>query len=475
MYEALGLCPGSVPVVGAACTVVSGAAGKVAGAGVGAVFSVASNWVASGAVWLLGQVGQVLSATTSVDLGAPVVRRPRSGDGHAGCRRGAPHDVLCRHPGRLPPKRVDAAAHLPREPAAVPRVHRGGRQPRAPGARHHRCALCASAVGCGRRHHQSLLRTDRVLCRHRLQPGGAHLRRVRGCAGGGVGRPRVVARARRARRRRHRRRPLPAVGHGRSGVAGGVALVPAPGRHLGGVGVVEAGGGGGAVSGRRRAGRWPRVSRGAAVEGLRPSSPASPCSSSPPCRPLRCCASFRPWRPVPWRTSSRPGIASRARRAPRFAPGATSPSIWRAGRVDPPLAPPTTPTEPPWGLSVAASRPFPWWRGPRWAPRSPSPSAPVVPGPVWPLAPRRPAPELPLGPEPKPGPDLEPQSGLAAAADRRVRTTAGGRPSTPLCRVDLARGNEPAPFSPGAIGGRAGAEPDGGPGPAPSGDDDVRE
>jgi len=71
MAMALGVCPGSVPVVGAACTAVSGAAGKVAGAGVDAVFDAASTWVSSGAVWLLGEVGHVLSATTSVDLGAP--------------------------------------------------------------------------------------------------------------------------------------------------------------------------------------------------------------------------------------------------------------------------------------------------------------------------------------------------------------------------------------------------------------------
>jgi hypothetical protein len=74
VLEALALCPGSLPVVGPACNTVAGAAGNVAGAGVsagvGAVFSEAARWVASGAVWLIAQVGRAMSGTTSVDLGA---------------------------------------------------------------------------------------------------------------------------------------------------------------------------------------------------------------------------------------------------------------------------------------------------------------------------------------------------------------------------------------------------------------------
>jgi hypothetical protein len=66
---ALAACPGSVPVLGAACSAVSGAAGSVAGAGVDAVFAAAGTWVSSGAVWLIGEVGQALSSTTTVDLG----------------------------------------------------------------------------------------------------------------------------------------------------------------------------------------------------------------------------------------------------------------------------------------------------------------------------------------------------------------------------------------------------------------------
>jgi hypothetical protein len=57
-------------VVGTVCNSVSGAASSVAGAGVSAVFSDAARWVASGAVWLIAQVGRAMSATTSIDLGA---------------------------------------------------------------------------------------------------------------------------------------------------------------------------------------------------------------------------------------------------------------------------------------------------------------------------------------------------------------------------------------------------------------------
>jgi hypothetical protein len=51
-------------------TIVSGVGGAVAGAGFSAVLSGISQWVATGAEWLLGQVGAVLFSTTKVDLGA---------------------------------------------------------------------------------------------------------------------------------------------------------------------------------------------------------------------------------------------------------------------------------------------------------------------------------------------------------------------------------------------------------------------
>ncbi|MHB8593397.1 MAG: hypothetical protein ACYDB3_03555, partial [Acidimicrobiales bacterium] len=47
-----------------------GLVGSLLSGTVGALFDAASRWVADGAVWLLAQVGHVLSATTSVDLGA---------------------------------------------------------------------------------------------------------------------------------------------------------------------------------------------------------------------------------------------------------------------------------------------------------------------------------------------------------------------------------------------------------------------
>jgi hypothetical protein len=49
---------------------VSSGLGSVVGAGVNAVFDAAGKWVADGAVWLLDGVGSLMSATTTVDLGA---------------------------------------------------------------------------------------------------------------------------------------------------------------------------------------------------------------------------------------------------------------------------------------------------------------------------------------------------------------------------------------------------------------------
>lgn len=64
--------------LGTVCTVANGvsgtvgsAVGSVVGFGVGSVLDAVSGWVTGGAVWLLGQIGGVLSATTAVDLGAP--------------------------------------------------------------------------------------------------------------------------------------------------------------------------------------------------------------------------------------------------------------------------------------------------------------------------------------------------------------------------------------------------------------------
>jgi len=55
-------------VTGAVGGAVHHVVGSVLGVGVDAVFAAAGQWVASGAVWLLGQVGGAMSATTTVDL-----------------------------------------------------------------------------------------------------------------------------------------------------------------------------------------------------------------------------------------------------------------------------------------------------------------------------------------------------------------------------------------------------------------------
>jgi hypothetical protein len=70
-------CPG-LQVVNPVCqlgTVIGGVGGTVASAGINAVLSGMSQWVASGAEWLLGQIGDVLVATTSVNLGADWFRQ----------------------------------------------------------------------------------------------------------------------------------------------------------------------------------------------------------------------------------------------------------------------------------------------------------------------------------------------------------------------------------------------------------------
>jgi type IV secretion system protein TrbL len=67
--------------LGPVCSVANGvagaassAAGSVVGFGVGSVLDAVSGWVTGGAVWLLGQIGAVLSASTAIDLGAPWFR-----------------------------------------------------------------------------------------------------------------------------------------------------------------------------------------------------------------------------------------------------------------------------------------------------------------------------------------------------------------------------------------------------------------
>src|SRR5579872_2405747 len=49
---------------------VGGVVGSILGGTVGAFFDALGKWVADGAVWVLGQVGHVMTATTTIDLGA---------------------------------------------------------------------------------------------------------------------------------------------------------------------------------------------------------------------------------------------------------------------------------------------------------------------------------------------------------------------------------------------------------------------
>jgi hypothetical protein len=58
------------PVCQAAGGIAGAAAGQVAGFGVSSVLDAIAGWVSAGGVWLLGQIGSFLDATTSVDLGA---------------------------------------------------------------------------------------------------------------------------------------------------------------------------------------------------------------------------------------------------------------------------------------------------------------------------------------------------------------------------------------------------------------------
>jgi hypothetical protein len=86
MFAALGIpsipglaCPPAAGALGAAglgpvCQAAGGiagaAAGQVAGFGVSSVLDAIAGWVSAGGVWLLGQIGSFLDATTSVNLGA---------------------------------------------------------------------------------------------------------------------------------------------------------------------------------------------------------------------------------------------------------------------------------------------------------------------------------------------------------------------------------------------------------------------
>ena len=62
-------CPG-LDAFNPLCQLTSGVGSSIVGSGISAIFSAFANWVASGATWLLGQVGSVIDSTTSVNLTA---------------------------------------------------------------------------------------------------------------------------------------------------------------------------------------------------------------------------------------------------------------------------------------------------------------------------------------------------------------------------------------------------------------------
>ena len=317
MHEAIGLCPVSVPVVGAACSVVSGAAGKVAGAGIGAVFSAAGNWVASGAVWLLQEVGSVMSTTTSVDLGAPWF---------------AAHEAVMAS--------LSAAVVLPMVSCAV--IQAIYRQSASMLLRTFAVylPLCLLFTGVAVELVRIALSITDALSARVLSGAGVDTSNMFSglatfFAEAGTVNPAVptfvvfvsallvalaaldlVVGVGRACRSGVRRRFLPAAGAGRARMAGRIALVPPSGRHSGGTGVVEACDRRRAVVGGERPRRRVGVRRARRAAGSPPSSPGWRCSSSPRCRRSRCCDWCPPPKPGRWRTSNRRGTACRARPAP---------------------------------------------------------------------------------------------------------------------------------------------------------------
>lgn len=64
-----GSCPGT-SALNPICQAASGVGSTVATAGADSVLSAVTSWIVSGATWLVGQIGAVLTATTTISLGA---------------------------------------------------------------------------------------------------------------------------------------------------------------------------------------------------------------------------------------------------------------------------------------------------------------------------------------------------------------------------------------------------------------------
>ena len=114
------------------------AAGSVATSGMAAVLDGVSQWVASGAEWLLGQVGDVLVASTAVDVGAGWFRE-HYGQMTALAGRGSPPVARLDRPGGVAPRSHATRPYVPAPHADGTLV--GGSRSAARGARalSHRC------------------------------------------------------------------------------------------------------------------------------------------------------------------------------------------------------------------------------------------------------------------------------------------------------------------------------------------------
>ena len=193
-----------------------------------------SQWVASGAEWLLGQIGDVLSVTTTVDVGATWFRT------HYGQMTALAGVVILpmllvstlqavvrQNPGQL------VRTFLVQLPLAlllaVVAIQIVILSLSATDA-----MSDAVAGGTGADVTLPAHRRDHGPGRRRGRPDHRQLRAAAHRAADRRGGVRAVARAAHPGRRRLRGGALPAAGAGHPGLAGGVALVPAPGRDAGG-------------------------------------------------------------------------------------------------------------------------------------------------------------------------------------------------------------------------------------------------
>ena len=223
--------PGSRPSIRCATPPARSAASaaSVAAAGIDAVLSGLSQWVASGAEWLLSQIGNVLVSTTTIDLGAGwFPKHYEVMTALAGGRRVAAAAGLDAA-GDLPAERRPAGPGLLRAAPAGAAPRCGGHPDRDPLPLGDRRPVHRSGRGIGLGRQGAAGRHDEGADRGRGRPGHGHVRPPAGRTPGCRRRLRALAGAPGARRRGLRGRALPPLGPGHVGLALGVALVPSPG------------------------------------------------------------------------------------------------------------------------------------------------------------------------------------------------------------------------------------------------------